>query len=298
MDHRHAMLLAEKAIHDLNQHHFDILNIARPSHLDYAINLGKFIAKLSPLMSTLIEFKVVDSLNNIHDLQPFGTWIRQDPGFPDAIFQGDITPAPGIEIKTWFPLATEMTARFRETQLLFQDHETSLLIISWIPEFILWGRPHVLDICMVSALTAAQARDSHYFNPPHYLVVEPEDTSCRTSNRQQTNVNGYRLQENRPARIQQAEAFIQQRGASGKTYSPYPAFQQRVIQPLLSHYRYRLDTNFAKMDRIGLHEIEQFKTAILNLNYCGKSIQEWSRKLFRLSREEAQYIMNLDKQQP
>lgn len=98
MDHRHAMLLAEKAIHDLNQHHFDILNIARPSHLDYAINLGKFIAKLSPLMSTLIEFKVVDSLNNIHDLQPFGTWIRQDPGFPDAIFQGDITPAPGIEI--------------------------------------------------------------------------------------------------------------------------------------------------------------------------------------------------------
>lgn len=296
MNHKHALLLAEKAIQNLNNHEFDILNISRPSNVEYAISLGKFISKLSPMMSNLIEFKVVENLNRIQELQLFGKWKRQDPGFPDAIFQGDITPVPGIEIKTWFPLATEITARFRETQFHFQNDETKLLLISWIPQYIIWGKPKVLDICLVSALTVAKKRDNHYFNPPYYLVVEPEDTSLRTSNLQQTNVNGYRLQENNPKRIREAELFIQQLGSFAKTYNPAPDFQQKVIRPLLSQYNYRLDTNFAKIDRIQMTEIELFKKATLDNKYFGKSIHEWSKLLSRLSREDAQRILELDKE--
>lgn len=296
MNHKHALLLAEKAIQNLNNHEFDILNISRPSNVEYAISLGKFISKLSPMMSNLIEFKVVESLNRIQELQLFGKWKRQDPGFPDAIFQGDITPVPGIEIKTWFPLATVITARFRETQFHFQNDETKLLLISWIPQYIIWGKPKVLDICLVSALTVAKKRDNHYFNPPYYLVVEPEDTSLRSSNLQQTNVNGYRLQENNPKRIREAELFIQQLGSFAKTYNPAPDFQQKVIRPLLSQYNYRLDTNFAKIDRIQMAEIELFKKATLDNKYFGKSIHEWSKLLSRLSREDAQRILELDKE--
>jgi hypothetical protein len=31
---------------------------------------------------------------------------RQDPSFPDTIFESEL-PKPGIEIKSWFPLAAE-----------------------------------------------------------------------------------------------------------------------------------------------------------------------------------------------
>ena len=37
----------------------------------------------------------------------------------------------------------------------------------------------------------------HYHKPPDYLVFEPEDTSERTANLQQTNTNGYKLQQDK-----------------------------------------------------------------------------------------------------
>ena len=51
-----------------------------------------------------------------HDWNGIGEWIRQDPGFPDALFKSSIIqPNPGIEIKAWFPFATEITARFKDS---------------------------------------------------------------------------------------------------------------------------------------------------------------------------------------
>ena len=47
----------------------------------------------------MIEFLIVEKLNEV-DWQGLGKWIRQDPGFPDAVFQGELEPRPGIEIKT------------------------------------------------------------------------------------------------------------------------------------------------------------------------------------------------------
>ena len=51
-----------------------------------------------------------------------GEWIRQDPGFPDALFKSNtISPNPGIEIKAWFPFATEITARFKDSITIFSQ---------------------------------------------------------------------------------------------------------------------------------------------------------------------------------
>ena len=79
-------------------HTSDVIEVARPTDLDYAIHLSKIISKLSSLLGNIIEFRVVARLNQTGGW-PAGKWARQDPGFPDTIFVGDLSPAPGIEIK-------------------------------------------------------------------------------------------------------------------------------------------------------------------------------------------------------
>jgi len=41
----------------------------------------------------------------------------------------------GMEIKAWFPLATEITARFYNSQAFLQDYNTKVVVICWLPEF-------------------------------------------------------------------------------------------------------------------------------------------------------------------
>lgn len=98
-------------------HQFDLLTVAKPVSPDAAVNLAKVISKLSPLLGNLIEFNTCEYLSDKPEFKPLGKWRRQDPGFPDAIFEGSIRPAPGFEIKAWFPLATEITARFKDSQI-------------------------------------------------------------------------------------------------------------------------------------------------------------------------------------
>ena len=111
------------------------------------------------------------------------------------MFKSDlIFPNPGVEIKTWFPLSTEITARFKDSITFFQKNHIDVALISWIPEHIIWGKPQIIDVLVVSGRSVAKARDLHYHNPPHYIIFEPEDTANRTANLQQTNTNGYILQ--------------------------------------------------------------------------------------------------------
>lgn len=84
----------------------DVLEVKKPPTIAYTNHLAKIISKLSPLVGNMIEFNVCIALNKL-DWENKGRWKRQDPGFPDTIFEGKIKPTPGIEIKTWFPLATD-----------------------------------------------------------------------------------------------------------------------------------------------------------------------------------------------
>lgn len=277
MTHQQVLSIAKAELMSLDSHLIDVLDVKKPTSIDYAKQLAKVISKLSPLLGNMIEFSTVDLLNE-YDWKDAGEWIRQDPGFPDALFKSDsVLPNPGIEIKAWFPFATEITARFKDSVTIFSQNNIDVALIAWLPEHVIWGKPQIIDVLVVSGKSVAEARDRHYHRPPDYLVFEPEDTSDRTANLQQTNTNGYKLQTDKCS-LQDAMAVVETWGENGKTYSPSLEYQRR-LRTLYADFVYRLDTNYAKIDRIEHSEIEAFKTKVLNTQFHGKSIRQWGRIL-------------------
>lgn len=85
MDYTEILAAAKSELTALDSHLIDVIDLKRPPSLAYAKNLAKVISKLSPLLGNLIEFSTVDLLNE-HDWDDVGQWVRQDPGFPDALF--------------------------------------------------------------------------------------------------------------------------------------------------------------------------------------------------------------------
>jgi hypothetical protein len=268
--------IASQSLDALSGHTFDVLDISKPISVNAAVNLAKVISKLSPLLGNLIEFNTVEFLNKQNDFSEFGKWQRQDPGFPDTIFIG-IEPTPGLEIKAWFPLATEITARFKDSQNHFKFDQTYVVILAWLPEKIIYGKPRILDVCIVSGLSVAIARDTHYHNPPDYLVIEPEDTTSRTANLQQTSTSGYKFQGSNEELLQ-AQIIVDSWGNEGKSYKPTREYQL-LLRELLIRYKYRLDTNFAKMDRIMHPGIKEFKQRVYNIEASGVKVGQWNRLL-------------------
>ncbi len=279
MNTEQAIRLAGQRLLGLKGYNFDVLEVAKPVSVDAAVNLSRVVSKLSPILGNLIEFNTVEFLNTLTEFQTLGKWIRQDPGFPDTLFQGSISPAPGFEIKAWFPLATEITARFRDSQNHFEHDQTHVAMLAWLPQHLIYGRPYILDVVVVSAKSVAKARDDHYHSPPGYLVLEPEDTTSRTRNLQQTNCAGYKFQ-GTAAQLAQAEKVVKSWGKSGGVYLPTREYQA-MCRELLAKFPYRLDTNFAKMDRIVHGEIEAFKSRVMDSTVHGRTVGEWIRLLAR-----------------
>ncbi|WP_186210845.1 hypothetical protein [Burkholderia gladioli] len=279
MNTQEVIRLARAYLQGLVGHEFDVLDVARPVSPEAAVNLAKIVSKLSPMVGNLIEFNTVEYLNDQAGFSGFGRWQRQDPGFPDTIFAGSITPTPGFEIKAWFPLATEITARFKDSQNHFTQDQTYVAMLAWLPEFLIFGKPKIVDIAIMSGASVANARDTHYHNPPDYLVLEPEDTTARTINLQQTNTNGYKFQGTAIEALE-AQAVVASWGVAGSSYQPTPAYQAR-LRELIARFPYRLDTNFAKMDRIDHVEIEAFKRRVHQTQFHGKTIGEWNGLLSR-----------------
>lgn len=274
MDYKEVLRLACEHLQSLVGENMDVVDITKPPTLEYAEHLAKTVSKLSPLVGNMIEFKVCEELNTL-DWRGLGEWERQDPGFPDTIFLGSVLPQPGIEIKTWFPLATEITARFKDSIIYFEQDQTNVALVAWLPEYVIYGKPKIIDVWVGSAKSLAEARDIHYHRPPDYLVFEPEDTSARTSNLQQTNTNGYKFQGDANL-LKQAEGEVDNWGETGKVYEPTVEYQTK-LKSLLGRYPYRLDTNFAKIDRIQHDQLEEFKGKVLNTELHGHTIKQWSK---------------------
>jgi hypothetical protein len=272
-----VIALASRYLNGLVGHRFDVLELAKPVSPDAAVNLAKIVSKLSPLVGNLIEFNTVEYLNAQTGFVEFGKWRRQDPGFPDAVFDG-ITPTPGLEIKAWFPLATEITPRFKDSQNHFRDDQTYVAIFAWLPESLIFGKPAIIDSVIVSGASVAKARDDHYHDPPDYIVLEPGDTSGRTRNLQQTNTSGYKFQ-GTAEEFRKAEAIVTSWGRRGAEYSPTAEYQT-LLRSLTAAFPYRLDTNFAKLDRIEHAEIEAFKNRVYAKRVHDRSVTEWNRLLF------------------
>jgi hypothetical protein len=274
---RQAIETAARHLQRLQGHVFDVLTVSKPVSVVAAVNLAKVISKLSRLLGNMIEFNTIEVLNSVKSFRSIGKWVRQDPDFPDTIFKGSITPTPGFEIKAWFPMATEITARFKDSQNHFADDHTYVAMLAWLPEHLIYGKPKIIGVCVASGKSVSEARDAHYHNPPDYLVLEPEDTRLRTRNLQQTNTNGYKFQGTR-RQLRQAEKLVKGWGGKGQIYRPTPEYQLKLRQ-LLAKFPYRLDTNYAKMDRIEHAGIEAFKKSIERKEFHGTPVSEWSRIL-------------------
>jgi hypothetical protein len=276
-----ALDFAAAHLASLSGHVFDLLTVSKPVSPAAALNLAKVVSKLSPLLGNLIEFNAVEYLNDQPEFAGLGEWVRQDPGFPDAIFSGSVLPTPGFEIKTWFPLATEITARFKDSQRRLADDNIRVCLLAWLPDKVIYGKPKILDVVVVSGASVAKARDDHYHNPPDYLVLEPEDTTARTRNLQQTNTAGYKWQ-GTDSQLAEAEAIVASWGADGRMYQPSPDYQ-RQLRELTARYSYRSESNFSKVDRIRHLEVEAFKAKVLSTVVEGLTVAQWSRLLARSS---------------
>jgi hypothetical protein len=272
-----ALAIASGHLKGLVGHEFDLLTLSKPVSPEAAVNLAKVISKLSPLLGNLIEFNVCEYLSDKPEFKGIGRWHRQDPGFPDAVFIGDVHPTPGFEVKAWFPLATEITARFKDSQNHFADDRTHVAMIAWLPEFLIFGKPRIVDVVTISGATVAKARDEHYHRPPDYLVLEPEDTSARTSNLQQTNTNGHKWQ-GTPAQLVEARNLVESWGSDAKVYNPAVEYQVR-LRELINKFPYRVDTNYAKLDRIRHTELEAFKTKVNESVFNGLTVTQWRQAL-------------------
>ncbi|WP_246844066.1 hypothetical protein [Hydrocoleum sp. CS-953] len=150
-------------------------------------------------------------------------------------------------------------------------------MLRWLPSNLIYVKPYILDICIVSARSVAETRDNHYHNPPDYLVLQPEDTQKRTKNLQQTNTNGDKWQGNN-SQFQAAQQIVKSWGNESKYYQPTREYQ-KLLRQLINLFPYRLDTNFAKIDRIVHPEIESFKEKVLEKDIKGISISEWAKLL-------------------
>lgn len=283
MNTQEVITLAREHLQGLTGHIFDIIEVFTPVSPEAAVNLSKIISKLSPLVGNLIEINTCEYLNDQPVFSDFGHWIRQDPGFPDTIFSGEIIPTPGLEIKAWLPLATEITARFKDSQNHFIQDQTYVVILAWLPEYLIFGKPKIIDIVVVSGASVAKARDDHYHNPPDYLVIEPRDTTSRTRNLQQTNTNGYKFQGTNDEFLE-AQEIVRQWGDNGSDYQATPEYQE-LLQELISKFKYRLDTNFAKMDRIVHPDIESFKSKVYDTIFYGRKIGAWNKLLSKGSED-------------
>ncbi len=257
---------------------FDIINIGEPDSLEYAIFMSHIESKISSIVGNMIEYAMANHLNLTSSFRDLGVWKRQDPDFPDNIFVSDqLSEVPGIEVKAWYPLATEITARFKPSQSMLSHNNPLLALVAWLPEYILHGKPKIIGVKIIPAMELAKSRDNHYFDPPSYLVVEPENTVDRTQNLQQRNVNGFKSQTEAWTAEEKAKAaeFLSTLDFKNHNYSINPTTRQ-LTNYLLHNFQYREETNFAKINRIKNPSVNAFKAEIMDKKIFNHTISYWS----------------------
>jgi len=253
---------------------YEVLDVGKPETVDEAVELSQVINKITPIVANTIEFRIAEYLNANMDLPDGARWERQDPEFPDVVLKGLSGGTPGIEIKAWYPLSTEMTGRFRETQRHLQDGLTKIAILAWLPEWVIYGEPQIVDIFVDDASGVAHSRDTKYHDPPQYLVLEPQDTSDRTRNLQQSNVRGHRLQDDDDERVREAEQLTEDLELDTGGYDSSFEYHRKLGR-LYSEFEYRQESNFAKLARLKHTPLDNFDDNVMNSLFAGRSIEEW-----------------------
>lgn len=284
------MVRADALLQSLVGEDIDTLTVNSLDPEDAAF-LALIVSKLSPMIGNLLERKITDLLSDkdaVHGM----SWIRQDPGFPDALLidrHGESTDC-GYEVKAWYTLSTELTGRFRESVNLLAPRHVRVAIVAWHMSHIVYGTPRIVGVLTVNGESVARKRDAHYHRPPDYLCVEPQDTTGRTGNLQQTNVAGYKWQSTSAAMVAEAKSVAARH--TGRTAEPHSPTAQALAAELMSRFDYRMDTNFAKIDRIDHPDIERFKSQMLAETVRGRKLIDWTKllKVLNKPKSEAEYV--------
>lgn len=285
------VLRAIELLSDLQGKKLEAVCLGPPKSIDHAAMLGRIIGKLSPLVSDLLEYEFAAHLNAASVCPPGTRWVKQDPGFPDLALDTGEARRAGIEIKTWFPLGTEVTGRFRESQTSLAASETLLMVVAWVPEFLLHGRPLTLRIWVDEAINVARVRDSKYHRPPQYIVIEPESASQRENTHHQSHAAGYFFRGSQ-AELADAKAEIESWGSSLDFSS---AAYQANLWELTRKHPYVLDTNFAKFDRIEHKPLQDFKAEVLAMPLHGRTIGEWRDGIWAEAEDVLEEITHLNR---
>jgi hypothetical protein len=273
---------ARDALVELTKRPVDLLTLKSLGPDIDAVLIAKNISKISPFVSTQLENQVVQALTKVPGAEGL-TWARQDPGFPDAglAYEGMQT-GHGIEAKAWYVCGTEITARFRASQVVLHGKRVFIVLVAWIMSDIVFGTPTILDYELFDAGDVARVRDEHYHQPIDYLVAEPGDTGERTRNLQQANVTGFRLQTTDPKSLTAGRILL-----GDRAWEPPYTEQSRVItEHLLNTLTYREETNFGKLDRIDHPQIEAFKARILATDYRGRTVASCTQVLRDLTSDD------------
>lgn len=267
------------ALEGLRDHPLNLLTVESMGAAIDAVLLARNISKLSPFISTQLEAAAVQVLSEVPGQEGL-LWARQDPGFPDAgLMRNGVQLGHGIEAKAWFANATEITGRFKASQTILIGKHVYVVIVAWMMNRVIFGRPVVLDIGIFPAASVAEARDKHYFKPVDYLVEEPQDTRARGAQLQQKNVSGWKCQTTDVTKLNQARLLLGAR----EWKPPYEEESKVIVEQLRNMLTYREDTNFAKIDRIKHTDIEAFKSKVLGMTHLGRTVAEWTTILNQLS---------------
>lgn len=98
MNYKEILTIASNEVLNLKNRTVNVIDLIKPADVDYAIQISRIISKLSPLIGNMLEMATVNALNTV-EWENNTKWKRQDPGFPDAIYDDpSMEIKPGIEI--------------------------------------------------------------------------------------------------------------------------------------------------------------------------------------------------------
>lgn len=152
---------------------------ALPDRFETSLNIeGVPVTDLFTMNSALgaaIEKSVVDSLNDLRDFWDPGhqyadyRFVRQSQCFPDVLLKSTNPGAShppilmGIELKGWFVLSKEGEPSFRYKIAPHCCAEADLLVIMpWIFDSVISGKPKLLSPIIAEARWAAEMRNHHW----------------------------------------------------------------------------------------------------------------------------------------
>jgi hypothetical protein len=210
-------------------------------------------SRLSIYISNRLEYLIIDHLNDTAQRKGY-KWVRHEGKFPDLqlLYNGKDTGL-GIEIKTSYGSCEEPSARFWQSVTNFESYNSQYIcIVVWKLDKDTHGRPVVFDTCCIDAKRLAEARDRGIHNPPESLMCMPYNTT--EGNTKQTDVKVYLLQDEND--IQKATKIVKQFNVSEE--EPWSQKSQELSRILKNTFKYRVDDNRGKLNRIKHPELQKF----------------------------------------